>query len=140
MTSLRDKPQVEPGRDRERDALERLETFLYLTPVIGVLPSIWALYRRQRDRRQLAACRLSILLAAIWLSVYLSLNVGADLAGTSTALAFRLLFTNGLATSSYFIASVWLMMLLWQNKSVRLPGFSALAERMVVEDTASRDN
>jgi hypothetical protein len=140
MTLVSDTPQVEPVCNRERDALERLETFLYLTPVIGLVPSIWALYRRQRDRRQLAACRLSILLALMWLSAYLSLDVGADLAGASTALALRLLFLNGLATSSYFIASVWLMVLLWQKKSVRLPGFSALAERMVPDKTATKDN
>ncbi len=140
MTLVSDTPQVEPMCNRERDALERLETFLYLTPVIGLVPSIWALYRRQRDRRQLAACRLSILLALMWLSAYLSLDVGADLAGASTSLALRLLFLNGLATSSYFIASVWLMVLLWQKKSVRLPGFSALAERMVPDKAATKDN
>jgi hypothetical protein len=129
MTSLHDISQ-EPTRHRDPDALNRLETFLYLTPVIGLLPSIWAIYRRQGDKRQLAACRLSILLAFVWLSTYLSLNVGADLSGTSS-LGFRLLFLNSLATSSYFITSLWLMVLLWQKKSLRLPGFSALAERTI---------
>jgi hypothetical protein len=129
MTLLRDTSQ-EPVRHRDIDALNRLETFLYLTPVIGILPSMWAIYRRQHDKRQLAVCRLSILLAFIWLSIYLSLNVGADLSGAS-AIGFRLLFLNSLATSGYFIASLWLMMLLWQKKSLRLPGFSALAERTI---------
>ena len=131
---MRDRPQT-PAIDRDRDALDRLETFLYLTPVIGLLPSIWAIYRRQRSGRQLAVCRLSILLAFVWLSTYLSLNVGADLVGASTSIGFRLLFINSLATSSYFIASLWLMMLLWQNKSLHLPGFSALAERTIVSTT-----
>ncbi|WP_373542937.1 hypothetical protein [Chamaesiphon sp.] len=119
---------IEPPSDRNPDAIDRLETFLYLTPVMGVLPSMWAIYRCQRDRRQLAVCRLSILLAFTWLSAYLSLNVGADLAGASTV-GLRLLFLNSLATSGYFLVSLWLMMLLWQKKSLRLPGFSALAER-----------
>jgi hypothetical protein len=131
---MRDQTQT-PAILMDRDALDRLETFLYLTPVIGLLPSIWAIYRRQRSGRQLAVCRLSILLAFVWLSTYLSLNVGADLAGASTSIGFRLLFINSLATSSYFIASLWLMMLLWQNKSLRLPGFSALAERTIVSTT-----
>jgi hypothetical protein len=130
MTSWRDRP-VEPVRHRDSDALDRLETFFYLTPVIGLLPSLWAIYRRQKDKRQLAACRLSILLAFVWLSVYLSLNVGADLSGASTSIALRLLFINSLATSSYFITSIWLMVLLWQKKSIRLPGFSDLAERTI---------
>lgn len=129
MTLMHDTSQ-EPTHHRDIDALKRLETFLYLTPVIGLLPSIWAIYRRQRDKRELAVCRLSILLAFIWLSTYLSLNVSADLSGASS-LGLRLLFLNSLATSSYFIASLWLMMLLWQKKSLRLPGFSALAERTI---------
>jgi hypothetical protein len=129
MTLMPD-PAHQPIRDRDIDALERLETFLYLTPVIGVLPSIWAIYRRQRDKRQLAVCRLSIFLAFAWLSTYMSLNIGADLSGAST-FGFRLLFLNTLATSGYFTMSLWLMVLLWQKKSLRLPGFSALAERAI---------
>jgi hypothetical protein len=129
MTLLPDLSQ-EPTHHRDLDALSRLETFLYLTPVVGLLPSLWAIYRCQRDKRQLAVCRLSVLLAFTWLSVYLSLNVGADLSGAS-AFGFRLLFLNSLATSGYFMVSVWLMVLLWQKKSLRLPGFSVLAERTI---------
>lgn len=129
MTLLPDlSPAPTPHRDL--DALSRLETFLYLTPVVGLLPSMWAIYRCQRNQRQLAVCRLSVLLAFTWLTIYLGLNVGADLSGTS-AVGFRLLFLNSLATSGYFMASVWLMVLLWQKKSLRLPGFSALAERTI---------
>jgi hypothetical protein len=127
MTLLNDTSQA-PASHRELDALNRIETFLYLTPVIGVLPSMWAIYRRQRSQRQLAVCRLSILIGSIWLSTYLSLNIGADLSGASSV-GFRLLFLNSLATSSYFMVSLWLMVLLWQKKSLRLPGFSALADR-----------
>jgi hypothetical protein len=129
MTLFGDTAQA-ATHNRDSDALARLETFLYLTPVIGLIPSMWAIYRRQKDQRQLAVCRLSIFLAFTWLSVYLTLNVGADLAGTSTV-GFRLLFLNSLATSSYFITSIWLMMLLWQKKSLKLPGFSSLAERTI---------
>jgi hypothetical protein len=129
MNSLPDTSQ-ESVRNLDIDALDRLETFFYLIPVIGLLPSMWAIYRRQRDKRQLAVCRLSVFLAFAWLSTYLSLNIGADLSGAS-AIGFRLLFLNGLATSGYFTVSLWLMMLLWQKKSLRLPGFSALAERTI---------
>ncbi|MCY7367376.1 MAG: hypothetical protein LH474_04410 [Chamaesiphon sp.] len=128
LPDLSQEPTHHHGRDL--DALSRLETFLYLTPVVGLLPSMWAIYRCQRNKRQLAVCRLSVLLAFTWLSIYLSLNVGADLSGAS-AVGFRLLFLNSLATSGYFMASVWLMVLLWQKKSLRLPGFSILAERTI---------
>jgi hypothetical protein len=138
MTSLRDNIPS-PASDHRSDALSRLETFLYLIPVIGVFPSMWAIYRRQRDQKQLAVCRLSILLTFIWLSTYLGLSVGADLTGGSgadglssiSAIGFRLLFLNGVATSGYFLTSIWLMMLLWQKKSLRLPGFSGLAARTI---------
>ena len=129
MTLLPD-PSQEPTHNRDLDALSRLETFLYLTPVVGLLPSMWAIYRCQRDKRQLAVCRLSVLLAFTWLSIYLSLNVGADLSGAS-AVGYRLLFLNSLMTSGYFMVSIWLMVLLWQKKSLRLPGFSVLAERTI---------
>jgi hypothetical protein len=129
MTLLPDLDQS-PTHHRDLDALSRLETFLYLTPVVGLLPSMWAIYRCQRNKRQLAVCRLSVLLAFTWLSIYLSLNVGADLSGSS-AVGLRLLFLNSLATSGYFMVSVWLMVLLWQKKSLRLPGFSVLAERTI---------
>ena len=130
MTTLRD-TSAEPTSHRNIDALERLETFLYLTPVIGLLPSMWAIYRRQRSKRQLAVCRLSILLAFIWLSVYLSLNAGADLSGASSSLGLRMLFFNSLATSGYFLTSLWLMLAIWQGKSPKLPGFSDLAARSI---------
>jgi hypothetical protein len=122
----------DPVLHRDMDASHRLETFFYLIPVMGLIPSLWAIYRRQRDKRQLAVCRLSVLLAFIWLATYLSCNVGADLSGTSTSIALRLLFINGLATSGYFVSSLWLMMLLWQKKSVRLAGFSYLAENTLL--------
>jgi ABC-type antimicrobial peptide transport system ATPase subunit len=120
---------------REMDASQRLETFFYLIPVVGLIPSLWAIYRRQRDKKQLAVCRLSVLLAFIWLTIYLSCNVGADLSVTSTSIALRLLFINGLATSGYFVSSLWLMVLMWQNKSVRLAGFSYLAENTLLPNS-----
>jgi hypothetical protein len=124
-------------RPGEMDASHRLETFFYLIPVMGLIPSLWAIYRRQRDKKQLAVCRLSVLLAFSWLTIYLSCNVGADLSGTSTSIALRLLFINGLATSGYFVSSLWLMMLLWQKKSVRLPGFSYVAENTLLPSSDS---
>jgi hypothetical protein len=130
-------PERDPILTRDMDASYRLETFFYLIPVIGLIPSLWAIYRRQRDKKQLAVCRLSVLLAFGWLTIYLSCNVGADLSGTSTSIALRLLFINGLATSGYFLSSLWLMMLMWQNKSVRLAGFSYLAENTLLPSSDS---
>ncbi len=122
---------------RDLDTVDRLETFFCLIPVIGLIPSLWSIYRHQSHapeerlcyRKKLAVCRLSVLLALSWVTIYLSCNVGADLSGTSTAIGLRLLFINSLTTSGYFVSSLWLMILLWQDKSVRLSGLSYLAEQ-----------
>ncbi|MGL4623048.1 hypothetical protein [Chroococcidiopsis sp.] len=75
---------------------------------------------------KLAVSRLSITLALSWLLVYFLLSAGAE---ASEFLNFRLLMLNSLLTSGYFLVSVWLMLRLTAGKSVRLPGFSALADR-----------
>jgi hypothetical protein len=128
---------------RDLDLTDRLETFFCLIPVIGLIPSLWTIYRQQShapeerlcNRKKLAVCRLSVLLALSWVTIYLSCNVGADLSGTSTSIGLRLLFINSLTTSGYFVSSLWLMMLLWQQKSVRLSGLSYLAEQTVLPST-----
>jgi hypothetical protein len=128
---------------RDLDLTDRLETFFCLIPVIGLIPSLWSIYRHQSHapeerlcyKKKLAVCRLSVLLALSWVTIYLSCNVGADLSGTSTSIGLRLLFINSLSTSGYFVSSLWLMMQLWQQKSVRLSGLSYLAEQTVLPST-----
>ncbi len=72
--------------------------------------------------------RLSVTLAFSWLLGYLLLNVGAE---TSEFLTLRLLVLNSLLTSGYFLVSIWLMVRLASRSSVRLPGFTTLAERVI---------
>nr|WP_256871926.1 hypothetical protein [Nostoc sp. TCL26-01] len=95
-------------------------------PIVGFFPSLWTLYRRQGSREQLAVSRLSITLAFIWLLGYILLATGA---ATSEFFTLRLLILNGFFTSGYFLVNIWLVWRLMQGKSVRLPGFSRLAER-----------
>ena len=76
----------------------------------------------------LAVSRLSVTLAFSWLLGYLLLNVGAE---TSEFLTLRLLVLNSLLTSGYFLVSIWLMVRLASRSSVRLPGFTTLAERVI---------
>ncbi|NHC37873.1 hypothetical protein [Scytonema millei] len=78
------------------------------------------------QKEKLAVSRLSVTLALSWLLAYFLLGAGAE---ASELLNFRLLMLNSLLTSGYFLVSVWLMLRLTAGKSVRLPGFSALAER-----------
>ena len=122
--------------------LKHLQLFFYLIPIIGFFPSLWTLYRHGNSfaessdpmkpylgsREHLAVSRLSVTLAGSWLLGYLFLNVGAE---TSEFLMLRLLVLNSLLTSGYFLVSIWLMVRLSSRKSLRLPGFSRLADRLL---------
>ncbi|MBW4577203.1 MAG: hypothetical protein KME08_18170 [Aphanothece sp. CMT-3BRIN-NPC111] len=112
----------------ENQHIKHLQLFFYLVPVLGFFPALWTLYRRQGNREQQAVSRLSVTLALAWLSGYILLAGGAQATELFTV---RLLFINSLLTSGYFLVSLWLMVLIWQRKSLRLPGFSRFAERVV---------
>ncbi|GAC1462464.1 MAG: hypothetical protein NVS2B14_13930 [Chamaesiphon sp.] len=112
----------------ENQYIQHLQLFFYLVPVVGFFPAMWTLYQRQGNREQKTVSRLSVTLALTWLSGQVLLSFGAQ--GTDF-LTMRLLFINSLLTSGYFLISFWLMVLVWQRKSLRLPGISSFAERVV---------
>jgi hypothetical protein len=106
--------------------LHKLQLSIYLLPIVGWIPALWTLYRKQGNREQQSVSRLSVTLTLVWLLVYSLLWVGA--AQTSEFLTLRLLYLNGLLTSGYLLTCLGLMIRLWQGKSVRLLGISDLAE------------
>jgi hypothetical protein len=116
--------EIENG---EEATISKTQLILHLIPILGFFPSLWAVYRRQGSREQLAVSRLSITLAFTWLLGYLLLATGA---ATSDFLTLRLLILNSFFTSGYFLMSIWLILRLLQGKSYRLPGMSNLAERI----------
>jgi len=107
--------------------IRRIQTFIYLIPVVGFFPALWALYRRQGSREQRAASRLAVTLATGWLFGYLLLGTGAS---ASHAWALPLLITSSLLTSGYFLVNIWLMVRLWQRKPIWLPGVSQVGDRL----------
>jgi hypothetical protein len=113
----------------ERTGLNRLAIFIYLTPILGLLPSAWTLYQNRADKHQIAAARLAIVMGMFWLAAYSGLNFTADTLESTSESAFRLLFVNSLMTSGYFLTSLGLMIRLSGGKSVRLPGLSQVADR-----------
>ena len=117
-------PQTDP---LESDDLRRLQTFVYFIPIVGVLPALWTLYRRQGTRRQQIAGRLSITLGLVWVIAYSLLSAGAANSGSAS---LNLWVLNSLATSGYFLVSFWLMVRVWQRKSVWIPGLSDLGDRL----------
>ena len=110
------------------DHLNRSMLFYYLIPVVGFFPSLWTLYRRQGTREQKLVSRLSVTLAFGWLLGHLLLETSAQ---ATESIHLPLLLISSLLTSSYFVVSVWLMIRLWQRRSMKIPGISQVAEQVV---------
>lgn len=118
-------PKPDPFKERD---LERLQIFVYLIPVIGFLPALWTLYQQQGSLEQRNTSRLTVTLTTGWVLGYVLLGASAQLTDGSSALS--LLILSSLLTSGYFLANLWLMVRLWQKKSLRLPGISQLSDRL----------
>lgn len=92
-----------------------LELWIYLLPIVGVIPSLWTLYRPQSKtpgykeiyREHQKASRISVSLALVWLISYslLSLNT----VNFSDVISFRLLYVNAIMTTGYFLTCTILM-------------------------------
>ena len=105
-----------------------LQLWIYLLPVVGIVPAVWTLYRAEKNRvdlsqsdralqsRQKKVSRLSINLSLIWLSSYVLCFWGADRA--SEILSFRLLYLNTIITSGYFLTCTYLMFRLSKKNSL----------------------
>ncbi|MDX2096576.1 MAG: hypothetical protein SFW36_02270 [Leptolyngbyaceae cyanobacterium bins.59] len=114
-------------RSIESEDARHLGLFLYLVPIFGFFPALWTLYRKRGTREQKRISRLVVTLALGWLFAYILLGLGAE---SSESLSLPLLITSSLLTSGYFLINLWLMIKLWQRKSLRLPLFSALSDRL----------
>ena len=106
------------------------QLWIYLLPVIGVVPAIWTLYRVEKQpktsfsevsdslirlKQQHKASRLSLNLALVWVSSYSLLSLGA--ANVSGIGSFRLLYVNAVITTGYFLACTILMFRLTKKSS-----------------------
>ncbi len=99
-----------------------LKLWIYLLPIVGIIPAIWTLYKPQKTNRtsldeyreQKKASHLSIRLALVWLISYSSLSLGA--ASASEIISFRLLYANAIFTTAYFFTCA-VMMARLGNKS-----------------------
>jgi hypothetical protein len=112
----------------ENQDTRKLRLFLYLVPVLGFFPALWTLYRGQRDEREEAVSRVAVILAFAWLSGYTLLSA---IAPESDLLTIRLLVTNSVLTSGYFLVNIWLMFRVWQGQTVKLPNLSRLNKRVL---------
>ena len=106
---------------------QHLQLWIYLVPVVGIVPAIWTLYRTknnlhsQSDRskhhaslRQQQLSRLSVNLGLAWLGCYALFSLSAG--NTSEILSFRLLYANAIITTGYFVTCTYLMSRLGKKK------------------------
>lgn len=107
-------------RAYDSEPMRSPQLWIYLLPVVGIVPAIWTLYRKptqsksqltvQSDPvrlRQQKVSRLALNLALIWLSSYCLLFLGA--ARVSGIESFRLLYVNALITTGYFLVCTFLL-------------------------------
>jgi len=111
----------------ENPDLQRLLIFIYLIPVVGFLPAIWTLYQQRGSREQRRVSRLVVTLTTGWILAYVLLGIGSQ---TASSVSLPLLIVSSLLTSGYFLVNIWLMICLWQRKSLYLPGVSPLSDRL----------
>lgn len=103
------------NRYRPKSTERHLRLWIYLLPVVGVVPAIWTLYRPYKgdrvysgvDREQQKASRLSLTLAIVWSISYSLLSLGGT--NASEIMSFRLLYANAILTTAYFVACTVLM-------------------------------
>lgn len=118
---------VDSQKPLKNSESNHLTLFFYLVPVVGFFPALWTLYYRRGTRQQEDLSRVVVTLTLSWLIAYILLSVGAE---TSESLSLPLLIATSLVTSGYFVTHIWLMVRLWQRKSVRLPIISQLGDRL----------
>lgn len=113
----------------ESPSLHRLQLLVLVTPILGVFPALWFLYRgSQVNPEQLATSRLTLILTLGWFLGHLMLETGAN---SAESWHFSLLLISSLYTTSYFIICLGLMIRIWKRQPLWLPGISQVAERVL---------
>lgn len=113
----------------QRQIEQHLQLWIYLLPIVGVVPAVWTLYRTRNNkasnsqstssfRQRQKASRLSVNLMLIWLSSYTLFTLGAT--NAAEIVSFRLLYANAILTTGYFVTCTWLM-----SRLVRRNSFSS---------------
>ncbi|MEM7595039.1 MAG: hypothetical protein AAF383_26660 [Cyanobacteria bacterium P01_A01_bin.83] len=103
-----------------------IQLWIYLLPVIGVIPAVWTLYQahnRMKNeqtqncpalRQQYKASRLSVNLMLAWLGSYALFSLGS--ANISGLMSLRLMYANAVTTTGYFLCCTFLLLQLGHKK------------------------
>lgn len=111
----------------ENSDIKRLQLFLLVTPILGLFPAMWILYRQKSSPQHRAVSKLVITLTIMWLLGNILLQAGVEVGESGT---ITLLLINSLLTTSYFIISIGLMVRIWKRQPLWLPGISRIAEKV----------
>lgn len=103
------------AKNREQN-LDKFQLSLYLMPIFG---PIWALinlklFSYNLNSQQKKTGKISVNLGLAWLISYSTLWLGGSL--TSDILSLRLLYFNGIITTTYFLICLILITRLWSKK------------------------
>ena len=99
-------------RDDRQQNLDKFQLSLYMMPFVG---AIWAGIKLSSkstlDSEERKTGRLSLKMALAWLIAYSSLWLGSNMG--SELWTLRLLYMNGILTTTYFIACFVFMLRIW---------------------------
>ncbi|NEN88892.1 MAG: hypothetical protein F6K48_08160 [Okeania sp. SIO3H1] len=112
----------------ENSNINPLQLYLLVTPILGLFPAIWILYRQNSSPQHRAVSKLVITLTMMWILGNILLQPGTEVGESGT---ITLLLINSLLTTSYFIISLGLMVRIWKKQPLWLPGISRIAEKVV---------
>ncbi|NET43288.1 hypothetical protein [Okeania sp. SIO2B3] len=111
----------------ENSNINPLQLYLLVTPILGLFPAIWILYRHNGSPQNRAVSKLVITLTMMWILGNILLQPGTEVGESGT---ITLLLINSLLTTSYFIISFGLMVRIWKKQPLWLPGISRIAEKV----------
>jgi hypothetical protein len=117
MTAM--KPAVPP----DLDPLDRLQMFIMLVPIMGVVPALWYRYQGLAPGPVRDVSRLALQLGLAWVVLTVLCQTGAS-AQFSQVATLRFWLASSFVGSGYFLVNLWLMVRIWQRKSIKLPGLS----------------
>jgi hypothetical protein len=101
--------------DEQKSEGSKINRYLCLVPVFGLIPSVMALVSRRSDRPLKDVSKVAIVMVVAWL---ISTSAGAA-DSSSTQASLEIL--KGTISSSYFAACIWLMFRLYKDKAIALP-------------------
>jgi hypothetical protein len=122
----RDRQMAHPETISRDSTKERIEMFLCLMPVFGLIPSAIALMRQRSRRKVRDVSQVAIALVVTWAISYGAMG-GVPMEGETLQIATELIKAS--LSSGYFVFCMYLMYRLYRNQAIALPWNKGHEER-----------